>query len=160
MLRNHSTCRNGKKINPLNFPCFPHLFRQCSFFSPAWFNLFINYIIFLSVHFVTILNKAVFKSKCYVIHLLPLTKQTFIISGIPGLQRTRPTYVLYLFLSSAFWEVPSSCHLLELGLSTFSSKEDMLLWVFNYMLKLLSTPEQHEPKACTGMFILNKSLPT
>ena len=53
MLRNHSIRRNWQTLNSSSFP---HLFQQCSgLFSPARFNTHVNYIIFSSVHLVTVL---------------------------------------------------------------------------------------------------------
>lgn len=137
----------------LNSSSFPHLFKQCSsLFSPAWFNPYINYIIFLSVHLVTILwLKQSSKEKlCYSFAPTCKNKRRFLMAS-QGC--SKPVHILWLFLSSE--RSPSSGHFLELRLSIFSSKEDPLWQLLNYVLKLLITPEQHMPKAYTGVLILN-----
>lgn len=88
----------------LNSSSFPHLFKQCSgLFSPAWFNTHINYIILgTSCH--NTVNKADFKTKCCVLHLLPLENQTFLMACVPRLQCTCAKLSWGPLLSSAFPE--------------------------------------------------------
>lgn len=143
----------GKNQYSLNSPSFPHLFKQCSsLFSPACFNPYNNYIIFLSVHLVTILwLKQSSKANTVLFICSHFKKQTSIPNGIPGLQQT----CAHFMAIPLFREIPLIWSFPRAEVKHFSSKEDPLWQLLNYVLKLLITSEQHMPKAYTGVLILN-----
>lgn len=115
----------GKKNQYSLNSSFLHLFKQCRLFSPAWLNSYINYIIFLPVHLVTIVwSKQYPKRNAMLFICSHLKKQVLIHNGIISASAGVPVQSMsYLFPSSAFQEVPSSYHFLESGLNTFSSKK-------------------------------------